>query len=70
MSTKGNSELNSEYFSKGSRPEDDVWVSFIVKFSVLVETINQVYLKIIMFGFLIAMIKTTYDTNLKNKLMN
>ena len=42
----------------------------MIYFSHLVKLINEVYLKIIMFGFLIAMIKTTYDKNIKNKLQN
>ena len=32
-------------------------------FIVFTRGVNQVYLKIIMFGFLIAMIKNTYDRN-------
>ena len=31
---------------------------------------NELYLKVIMFGFLIAMIKTTYDKNGKNRMQS
>ena len=42
----------------------------MTKFVQTVQVINQIYLKIIMFGFLIAMIKNTYDLNEKHKITN
>jgi hypothetical protein len=69
MSTRGDAFFDHTYWSS-LESANPGWVFLIVHFCVLIETINQVYLKIIMFGFLIAMIKSTYDNNNKNKLKN
>ena len=65
MSTKGDDgHLTAVYWETDDK--DLYYTSLFMTTSIeLITVINQVYLKIIMFGFLIAMIKNTYDRNSK-----
>ena len=69
MSTRGVNNLSSDYWKTG-REEDKNWTFFMVHFCDMIETVNLVYLKIIMFSFLIAIINTTYRTSDANKQRN
>jgi hypothetical protein len=70
MSTKGDASIYSEYWALNDDAGKYYFKQFMIYFIQLVKLTNELYLKTIMFGFLIAMIKTTYDKNVKNKMQN
>jgi hypothetical protein len=70
MSTRGNADLSSQLWNSSNGEGDANWSIFMQRFTSFISAINQVYLKIIMFGFLIAMIKTTCENNNKFKIQN
>jgi hypothetical protein len=70
MTTKGDAGIYSEFWALGGDTHNYYYKQFMIYFIHLVKLTNELYLKTIMFGFLIAMIKTTYDKNVKNRMQN
>ena len=56
------SDLATQYWSSTNN-DNVVYSSSMILLIRIIQFINQLYLKIIMFGFLIAMINNTYDRN-------
>ena len=64
MSTKGNTDIASLYWQQ--ERFEGTFASYFMHYFIIVMTfINQVYLQIIMFSFLIAMVKRTFDEQTK-----